>query len=61
MSHDPIVEEVRAARDKFAREHNYDVHDIVRALRKASAERGRTVVSLVQPKTPARTAGAEER
>ena len=57
MSRDPIVEEVRAARDKFAKEHNYDVYDIVRALQKVSAERGRTLVSLVQPNTPARAAG----
>ena len=52
MSRDPIVEEVRAARDKFAREHNYDVHEIVRALRKASVDNGRTVVSLVPQKLP---------
>ena len=43
MARDPIVEEVRAAREKFAKEHNYDVHEIVRALRKSSAEHGRTV------------------
>ncbi len=46
MVRDPIVEEVRAIRDEFAKQHNYDIDAIVRALQKASADGGRQVVSL---------------
>ena len=46
MAQDPIVEEVRAIRDEFAKRHNYDIDAIVRALQKASADGGRQVVSL---------------
>lgn len=49
MVKDPIVEEVRAVRDEFAKRHNYDIDAIVRALQKASAEAGRPVVTL-QPR-----------
>jgi len=49
MSRDPIVEEVRAIREAFAKEHGYNVKAIVRALQKEEAESGRRVVSL-QPK-----------
>ncbi len=46
MARDPIVEEVRAIRDEFAKRHNYDIDAIVRALQKVSADEGRQVVSL---------------
>ena len=46
MAQDPIVEEVRAIRDEFAKRHNYDIDAIVRALQKTSADGGRQVVSL---------------
>ncbi|MBI4602265.1 MAG: hypothetical protein HY721_09925 [Planctomycetes bacterium] len=46
MSRDPIVEEVRAIRDQFAARHNYDLDAIVSALKKASEDSGRQVVSL---------------
>ena len=52
MARDPIVEEVRAIRDAFAKRHNYDIDAIVRALQQASADRGRQVVSL--PSKPLR-------
>ncbi|MBI4607064.1 MAG: hypothetical protein HY721_34300 [Planctomycetes bacterium] len=55
MFRDPIVEEVRAIRDQFAARHNYDLDAIVRALKKASEESGRQVVSL-----PPRSAACEE-
>ena len=42
---DPIVEEVRAARDDIARAHNYNIGAIVRALQQQSAESGHTLVS----------------
>ena len=38
MIRDPIVEEVRAIREEFAKRHNYNIDDIVRALQKASAD-----------------------
>ena len=46
MAQDPIVEEVRAIRDAFAKRYNYDIDAIVRALQEASADEGRQVVSL---------------
>ena len=46
MAGDPIVEEIRAIRDAFAKRHNYDINAIVRALQQASADEGRQVVSL---------------
>ena len=46
MAQDPIIEEVRAIRDAFAKEHGYDVKAIVSALQREEAESGRQVVSL---------------
>ena len=46
MAQDPIVEEVRAIRDAFAKRYNYDIDAIVRALQEASADEGRQVVPL---------------
>ena len=56
MIWDPIVEEVRAIRGEFAKRHNYNIDDIVRALQKASADEERQLVSL-----PARPADEKER
>ncbi|MDO8795630.1 MAG: hypothetical protein Q7J25_13535 [Vicinamibacterales bacterium] len=41
MSHDSIIDEVRAIRDAIAREHNYDLDSIFRMLRtrEAASER----------------------
>ena len=46
MTRDPIIEEVRAIRDAYAKEHGYDVKAIVAALQQEEAESGRQVVSL---------------
>ena len=46
MFRDPIVEEVRAIREAFTKEHGYDVQAIVRALQREEAKSGRQVVSL---------------
>ena len=46
MPRDPIVEEVRAIRDAFAKRHNYDIDAIVQALQLASVNEGRKLVSL---------------
>ena len=54
MSQDPIVEEVRAYRDAYARQFNYDVHAICADLRAQQRRSGRKIVSL--PAKPAHPA-----
>jgi hypothetical protein len=51
MPKDPIVEEIRAIRDELAALHGYDLDAILQALRKASEDCARHVVSL--PPRPA--------
>jgi len=46
MSHDPIIDEVRAIRDAIAREHNYDLDSIFRMLRTREATSDRLHVTL---------------
>lgn len=46
MWHDPIVEEVRAIRDAYAKQFNYDLAAIYRDLKEQEARSGREVVSL---------------
>ncbi|HRI70980.1 MAG TPA: hypothetical protein PK156_42395 [Polyangium sp.] len=46
MDADPIVEEVRAARDEFAKLHNYDIDAMIRALQEESAKHGHLLVTL---------------
>jgi hypothetical protein len=46
MAKDPIIEEIRANRDEFAKEHGYDVKAIVAALQREEAESGLQVISL---------------
>ena len=61
MFRDPIVEEVRAIREAFAKEHGYDIKSIVQALQQQEARSGRRVLSLqpkrVPKKQPERKAG----
>ena len=52
MTRDPIVEEVRAIRDEFAKRYNYDLDAIVAALQKASTDAGRQLVSLPPKPVP---------
>ena len=52
MRPDPIIEEVRAIRDAFAREYGYDLKAIVAALQREQVERGRPVVSLPPKQLP---------
>ena len=47
----PIIGEVRAAREALAKESGDDIAKIVEAARQRQAESGRTVVTL-PPKTP---------
>lgn len=45
MRDDPIVEEVRKAREAYAAKFNYDLDAIVEDLRRQQRESGRTFVS----------------
>jgi hypothetical protein len=61
MSRDPIVEEVRAARDAIARQHEYDLQAIFASLREMETEDGKETVRLpprepstVEPDRPVR-------
>lgn len=49
MPRDPIVEEVRAIRDAYAKQFDYDLEAIYRDLKKQEAKSGRQFMSL-QPK-----------
>ncbi len=44
MWHDPVVEEVRAIRDAYAKRFNYDLDAIAEDLRKKEAQGGRKLV-----------------
>ena len=43
---DPIVDEVRAARDAIAKEFDYDIERLARAIKAREAQSGREVVRL---------------
>ncbi len=43
---DPIVDEVRAARDAIAREFDYDIEKLAQAIKAREAQSGRKVVRL---------------
>ncbi len=45
MERDPIIEEIHAVREAFAKEHNYDLAAMVATLRRHQRESGREVVS----------------
>ena len=45
MSKDPIVAEVRAARDRLAADCNYDIRRIVKRAQRAQQNAGKPVVS----------------
>lgn len=53
MKPDPVVEEVRAAREAYAASFNYDLAAMVADLRRRQAQEGRPVVSR-PPKPPRR-------
>ena len=46
MAIDPIVAEVRQAREAYAKQFNYDVYAMVRDLQERQQKSGRTVVAL---------------
>ncbi|MBI5524701.1 MAG: hypothetical protein HY897_00040 [Deltaproteobacteria bacterium] len=45
MERDPIVAEMRAVREAFAKEHGCDIKAIIRALKREEARSGRKLVS----------------
>lgn len=51
MEKDPIVEEVRNARDEYAKKFNYDLDAICRDLQKKQEQPGKNIVSF-PPKRP---------
>ncbi len=51
MTRDPIVQEVRAIREAFAKEHGYNVKAIVQALQREEQASGRQRVSLPPKRT----------
>ena len=51
MIHDPIVDEVRRAREEYAKRFNYDLDAICRDLQKKQSSKGKKVVSF--PPKPA--------
>lgn len=51
MWKDPIVEEVRAIRDRYARQFDYDIEAIYRDLKEQEANSGRAFVSLPPKRT----------
>lgn len=60
MKTDPIIDEVRAARDAFARRYNYDIDAICEALRGlAKADGGTRVVLPSRPATSTSVSAAQ--
>jgi hypothetical protein len=57
---DPIVEEVRRARDAHAQQFNYDLDAIVEDLQKREKELGLATVSLPPKRTGRRKRSARE-
>ncbi len=51
-SRDPIVDEVRAARDAIAKEYDYDIERIGRAMQEREAKNERPVVRLSPRRIP---------
>jgi hypothetical protein len=45
MQRDPIIEEIHAIREAFAKDHNYDLVAMFTTLRRHQLESGREVVS----------------
>jgi hypothetical protein len=46
MDIDPIVEEIRQNRDKYARKFNYNIREICRDIKRKQRQSGRSVVKL---------------
>lgn len=60
MKNDPIVEEVRAARDTLARRYDYDVDAICEALRSAAQDSGEPRIVLTPRRVGSPSASAAQ-
>lgn len=60
MIKDPVVEEVRQARNDYAKQFNYDLDAICRDLRQKQERSGRNIVSF-PPKKPEAAASSIDR
>jgi hypothetical protein len=58
MWKDPVVEEIRAIRDEYASEFNYDIEAICRDLRAQEARSGREPLTLPPKRLVPRPPGA---
>lgn len=56
MDEDTIIEEIRAIRDTFAKEHGYDIRAIVAALQLEDEQSGAQIVSLAPKRLPVQQA-----
>jgi hypothetical protein len=62
MSHDPIIDEVRAIRESIAQEHDNDLESLFRMLQEAASASGRDHVSPTPPEvTTTATQAAHQR
>jgi hypothetical protein len=61
MTDDPIVAEVRKARDEYAKRFNYDLDAICDDLQQRQVQAGRKVVSLPPKRPTPAIAGREDR
>ncbi|MGD0897955.1 MAG: hypothetical protein ABR915_08960 [Thermoguttaceae bacterium] len=61
MIDDPIVAEVRNARDEYARRFNYDLDAICKDLEQRQSQSGRNVVSFPPKRPKPAIAGREDR
>ena len=57
--HDPIVEEVRKARDDYAKKFNYDLDAICRDLQEKQGKEGKNVVSFPPKRVKAGATGTQ--
>jgi hypothetical protein len=53
MRDDPVVEEVRRAKEEHAARYNYDIHAMGKALQEEQKRSGREVVTVPPKRIPA--------
>jgi hypothetical protein len=57
---DPIVDEVRKAREAYASQFNFNLRDMIADLQRRQRESGRKTVSFPPKRKPAATASRED-
>ncbi len=60
MYSDPVVDEVRAVREEYARRFNYDIRAIVRDMREEATRQGLKLVTLPPRRLPAAELTSDE-